>query len=634
MIKNGIYSLMCDDNQVGYRLVTQIGVFDASVNAVLNVVNAVSPNGDIKVQHIDGMYLSNKESNSGENFAEVTSNPVQIRVLLNQLGVLSLPLSIRVGTAALKRSISSISDYAYRYCFKDIQKFLDTEAGKDCNVLALFGVRRTGKTVLMEQSIKYLLEKGVSGNKIAYLTLHGGKRVTDQELCDISHVLLNNLGIDYLFIDEFTFTKGDLGFSTIYSDVYTDKKVILSGTNSLAFAPLFSYDLFDRVVRISTTYISYKEYSMLFDNNVDLMQYIKRGSILNRNTSYDAEHRDLKGHIDASNKYLMSAIKDNLFGAISRYDAIRDEYPHLTNLYFQDKSRLEMLLNNWLQNYGTELTIGVLEEIAGSSDLSTTVSNLTRSKSIAGDWKSFKSEMQSIYLNKLSLINKEYSFKAEELSEIKKFLTFIDCYVESNVVNPRRFNTEVSKLKAFLLPVILRYSLLEVIISVIDESYGELAEKYGIELDLEEFKARLLSTAEGKFFEDVIDMELIKRGMSFKKYRDGGEEIDLILDNNGNRLFEIKLTDTVYLTDLKWLTNKGVLAHFNPIDLNILCNIKEDDDVVCTEYDVLQALEERRKELYPDKVLPAWLIKALETADKETKHTIHYRNASKFLREL
>ena len=67
-------------------------------------------------------------------------------------------------------------------------------------------------------------------------------------------------------------------------------KVIISGTDLLLLELMSYYKLYDRCIKIHTTYIGYKEYNYIFNNNVDIMDYIRRGGVLVRSTFYDDTH--------------------------------------------------------------------------------------------------------------------------------------------------------------------------------------------------------------------------------------------------------------------------------------------------------------------------------------------------------
>lgn len=167
--------------------------------------------------------------------------------------------------------------------------------------------------------------------------------------------------------------------------------------------------------------------------------------------------------------------------------------------------------------------------------------------------------------------------------------------------------------------------------SIVDDNYSELALKYNVTIDIVEFKKRLLTTAIGQLFEDVIYLEFMQHGIDFGFYRDSNKEFDLVYKaTEGYHLYEIKLTNRIYLSDLKWLLCRDVIDKFQPVELCVLSNIPEDKEIHCTEYDVIKAVADK----YISRKLPAWVSERLKTADKDTVYTVRYRNASEFLKSM
>ncbi len=622
----GVYKLICDGEQVGYRLVTELGVFDCGMTVSSRITSKSDIFGSIPVINKDGRYYSEEEL-TGNVHSEVSRTNLQLDILLNSLGIVELDADLIFGESKLMKYIEPIVDLSKRFCFDTVKEFLDSKIGETKNILALFGLRRTGKTVMMQQAVKYLLDKGVSSEKIAYLTLKDNK-IDEIRLKDYISVLYDIFDIDYLFIDELTYAVGSLSFMSSLSDYYTDKKTMLAGTNSLGFVPLLRHTLFYRAIKVNTTYISYKEFSHLYPD-AKLLDYIKAGGILGVDKNYLQSHANIDKYINASNEYLFSSVVRNLFSGLENFDDLSFDYRLLSDMYFEDSERLKALLNNWLQHYGSDLILKIVRGVPlGSSEVSTTIVNL---RSSVADWSSFKDELRSLYLKKLKLIDDTYKFTTEELSEVKDFLSKIECYKKCDITFYKDSEEITSRRIAFLIPVILRYSLLNVIMSIVDDSYSELAEKYNVTIDIYEFKKRLLTTAIGQLFEDVIYLEFMQHGIDFGFYRDSNKEVDLVYKTSeGYHLYEIKLTSKIYLSDLKWLVCRDVLDKFKPVELCVLSNIPEDKEIRCTEYDVIKAVADK----YISRKLPAWVSERLKVADKDTVYTVHYRNASEFLKSL
>lgn len=622
----GVYKLICSGEQVGYRLVTELGVFDCGMTVSSRITSKSDILGSIPVINKDGRYCSEEEL-TGNVYSEVSRTNLQLDILLNSLGIVELDADLIFGKSKLEKYVEPITDLNKRFCFNMVKEFLDRKIGSTRNILALFGLRRTGKTVMIQQAVKHLLNKGVYSEKIACLTLKDNK-IDEIKLRDYISVLYDVFDIDYLFIDELTYAVGGLSFLSSLSDFYTTKKTILSGTNSLGFVPLLRHTLFYRAIKVNTTYISYKEFSHLYPD-AKLLDYIKAGGILGVDKHYLQSHANIDKYINASNEYLLSSVVRNLFSGLENFDDLSFDYRLLSDMYFEDSERLKALLNNWLQHYGSDLVLKIVRGVPlGSSEVSTTIVNLHNS---VADWSSFKDELRGLYLKHLKLIDDTYKFTNEELSEVKDFLSKIECYKNCDITFYRDSEEITNRQIAFLIPVILRYSLLNVIMSIVDDSYSELAEKYNVTIDIAEFKKRLLTTAIGQLFEDVIYLEFMQHGIDFGFYRDSNKEVDLVYKTNeGYHLYEIKLTSKIYLSDLKWLVCRDVLDKFQPVELCVLSNISEDKEIHCTEYDVIKSVVDK----YTSRKLPVWVSERLKTADKDTVYTVHYRNASEFLKSL
>lgn len=624
----GVYRLICDGEQVGYRLVTELGVFDCGVLPSSRGINESAILGSISVINKDGGYYSEEEL-TGNVYSEVSRTNLQLGILLNSLGIVDLDADLIFGKSKLEKYVEPITDLNKRFCFNTVKEFLDSKIGETRNILALFGLRRTGKTVMMQQAIKYLLDKGVSSEKVACLTLRDNK-IDEIRLKDYISVLYDIFDIDYLFIDELTYAIGNLSFLSSLSDFYTTKRTMLSGTNSLGFVPMLRHTLFYRAIKVNTTYISYKEFSHLYPD-AKLLDYIKAGGILGVDKHYLQSHANIDSYIDASNEYLLSSVMRNLFSGLENFDDLSFDYRLLSDMYFEDLERLKALVNNWLQHYGSDLVLKIVRGVPlGSSEVSTTIVNL---RSSVADWSSFKNELRTLYLKRLKLIDDTYNFTNDELSEVKDFLSKIECYKKCDMTFYKGSDEEKvsSRQLVFLIPVILRYSLLSLIMSIVDDNYSELAVKYNVTIDIAEFKKRLLTTAIGQLFEDVIYLEFMQHGIDFGFYRDSNKEVDLVYKaTEGYHLYEIKLTNKIYLSDLKWLLCRDVIDKFQPVELCVLSNIPEDKEIHCTEYDVIKSVADK----YTNRKLPAWVSERLKTADKDTVYTVHYRNASEFLKSM
>lgn len=338
LMENRIYELLDSDfNTVAYRFKTDIGTFDIPIKVLENELEYL-PESDGKMQSADkrGIVSLSAKHNArtilyehlGLEKKEQESSRITFDLALGD----SLLGLIKRGNTANRRN-----------CFDKVTMFLDNTDTTKQNILSLYGVRRTGKTFLMYQAIRYLQDKGVSLDKIAFITISPDK-TESLELMQYIQSLVKVYEIEYVFIDEITYVKDELSLLTELSDCYFEVKFVLTGTNSAGFLPLFRQYLYGRTLRVSTSYISYNEYIKLV-GKCSVLEYIRQGGILQTNVLYEDTHKTyLEQRAELSKAYIDTAIIQNLFGTIKQSDYFSDKYPLLSDMYFIDTEDLKTLL--------------------------------------------------------------------------------------------------------------------------------------------------------------------------------------------------------------------------------------------------------------------------------------------------
>ena len=174
----------------------------------------------------------------------------------------------------LRQMIETVKGFKKRDCFGRIEKFLH---GTDrTRVCALYGLRRTGKTTLLLQTIAEMSEEEFG--KCFYAKMN-----TENTMAQITRDLdkMFDNGYRYAFIDEVTLMKDFIDSAALFSDIYSmmGMKIVLSGTDSLGFWFAHDNELYDRVRMIHTTFIPFREYSRLLGiDSID--EYIRYGGTL------------------------------------------------------------------------------------------------------------------------------------------------------------------------------------------------------------------------------------------------------------------------------------------------------------------------------------------------------------------
>ncbi|HAQ28609.1 MAG TPA: ATPase, partial [Ruminococcaceae bacterium] len=227
--------------------------------------------------------------------------------------------------------IETVKGFKKRDCFGRIEKFLH---GTDrTRVCALYGLRRTGKTTLLLQTIAEMPEEEFG--KCFYAKMN-----TENTMAQITRDLdkMFDNGYCYAFIDEVTLMKDFIDSAALFSDIYSmmGMKIILSGTDSLGFWFAHDNELYDRVRMIHTTFIPFREYSRLLGiDSID--EYIRYGGLLSQG-ELDFENEDVIAD-DASfrddestRKYVDTAISRNIQHSLAccqyghRFGPLRELY--------------------------------------------------------------------------------------------------------------------------------------------------------------------------------------------------------------------------------------------------------------------------------------------------------------------
>ncbi len=168
-----------------------------------------------------------------------------------------------------------------RFMFPEIVAHLEAPHEISKRILCLFGLRRSGKTVLLRQSIRYLLERGISPDNIHYLEMEPGDDF--EALYDYANPRAKK-GV-YFFVDEIGNAELFVNRAQILFDALTEAygaKMVLTGTNSLAVWLTGTTALFDRSTIIRVSHLSFYEHCKFVIKTTDpsaedLRQYIING---------------------------------------------------------------------------------------------------------------------------------------------------------------------------------------------------------------------------------------------------------------------------------------------------------------------------------------------------------------------
>lgn len=619
-----IYSLIDDTGRMwGYRLKTDIGVFDMPLQfEPAGGFSKISGQIDLRKDSF-GDYASAEEFDLSRDkkIPSLGWNVCLKNLVTNHIGY-NVDLGFRVFLGdKLTKEISKCSGLGTRDCFKDLSAWL-RDADATPNTMILFGVRRTGKTVLLYQSMQMLQDAGVPASDMAYFTLRRD-RIDTAELLAYIQTLIYDIGVKYIFIDEVTFLADDMSsLSALYDEFGgSGTKFVLSGTNTAGFLPVLDEYLYDRALCLSTSYISFNEFSRLMPQGEnDVKSYIALGGVFKETVGLSSS----SSRRETPAGYVSTAITQNICGSLEHSRLLRQAYPEISTLVFSPRvSEMNTLFYKWLEAYSEPLTSDILQNALSVESLSMAARNL-RTQGILALHK-YRKDLAKRILARLNL--KEHKFYSESLlSELKKLLSQLECVKEA------------SEGMSFLVPIQLKVALLDKIVQFGKEEYDALQKEHPDLVGWEVAEKSIRSTALGVLFEDVIYLSLITYPARFRKYRTKkGEEIDVVFDN-GN-LCEIKVTSKPSLADCRWLTKKSIWADLgfseNEVSLFVISSCKESKVLRGTREDVLNAVIAKRKAANPNWQPQSDLLAELESVRNDNfVYNIQCISAEEFLLNL
>lgn len=263
------------------------------------------------------------------------------------------PSNVLVGDD-LSKIISIAKGFKHRFIFNDLYKFLSTPYTSP-KICILYGVRRTGKSVMMAQAIEKLLNAGVSKNVVAYVDVKATGTVA--ELYTWLDTFLRN-GIKYVFLDEISLLSGFIQTSAVLADVYAMRgiKLVIAGTDSLSLEMAGKSSLYDRYVAISTTSIRYKEYSYL-TGDTDILNYLKSGGVLPADLFYTG---------NKVSGYIKTSITDNIKNSVEKANNYRE---HALIVELINKGLLNKVVEEAVGNYSIDSMADTISTIYRNGSL-------------------------------------------------------------------------------------------------------------------------------------------------------------------------------------------------------------------------------------------------------------------------
>lgn len=417
----------------------------------------------------------------------------------------------------------------------------------DGKVMVLRGLRRTGKTVMMQQAILNY----IGTDDTLYIQCQNNDDVND-----IADKIFDSKK-KYVFLDEVTKAPNFIDLASVFSDesAASGYKIVMAGTDSLGFAFAKNNELFNRMHEIRTTYIPFAEYTNL--TGKDLFEYMKYGGTLcEENYFYNGE--TLK-------EYTNSAIIDNILHTYENWK----EGKHKVDFYPAKKAEdIRSLVNYYVRVETKRFIVESLEKFEASEFHSPAQMFKNHARIRKRNPEMYKNEhipdIEPLRDAKLAeewksilQINDDYQFKitTDLIHEIRENLITLDVldYVKND-------STKDRLLYYFTQPG-MRYCHIQLAIDTLINN--ERVQREYSKADIDAVVSKIREDIEGRLLEDIVFLDLKKRFMgnkdiSVRKFsRDA--EYDVVVTNNSTHksiAFEVKRSDQMVERQKKHLVNK------------------------------------------------------------------------------
>lgn len=335
-----------------------------------------------------------------------------------------------------------------RDCFNDVMKYLNAKATS--KICVIYGLRRTGKTVLMRQAVNALTEE--QKNKAVFITCN-----INTDFYDILNYLKKLLGEGkkIFFIDEITYAKNFQNLAEVLSDNFVqnyDARIILTGTDSLGLSLPSHSNLYDRIVFIHTTYMSFPEFARIMQNNsIDF--YIKHGNTLTEDNPFKDP--------DSANLYIETSIISNFIDSLQKSEGIRSYPPALTELY--DNEDLENAILRIINSYSQTIVLRALRKQFELSSLNNAENSIIKAKTNP-DLSNKNVVKHTDITDNVKQLLKIKDFKEvitrQHLDVIKNFLKEMDVITTIPVITSYIDNTQDSNMELITHPGMYHANLL------------------------------------------------------------------------------------------------------------------------------------------------------------------------------
>ena len=501
--------------------------------------------------------------------------------------------NVTVGNA-LRRFVQPVVNYRRRDGYKALETYLYQDS--DGKVFILCGLRRTGKTTLIRQTIAAMMPEDF--DKAAFIQVKPGDTLGNLNF-DMQWLADNQYR--YVFLDEVTFADDFIDGAALFSDIYaaSGMKVVLSGTDSLGFLFSESEELYDRCFMLHTTLIPYREYERVL-GVAGIDNYIRYGGTMSLGGKHYNETSTFASKRSAD-EYVDSAIARNIQHSLEFYQH-GDHFRHLHELY--EKNELTSAINRVVEDINQRFTLEVLTRDFLSNDLGISAKNLRKDRSRPTnildriDPKSFTERLRTT----MEILNKPEQIVVitdAHRQEIKEYLDLLDLTVDIPTEflpakNERLFRTAISQPG-------LRYAQAEAFIRqlLMDEQFQGLSA-----VDRGWVAERILDEIRGRMMENIVLLEtkMAKPEKQVLRLQFAVGEFDMVIVD------PVKVTCEIY-------------------------EIKHSTEIVPAQYRFLEDLEKRKATEFRYGTITRRVV-IYRGESKGLENGIEYLNVEEYLKTL
>lgn len=236
-----------------------------------------------------------------------------------------------------------------RDAYDKVLDFINSDRCRDGVVGVIYGLRRTGKTTIMEQVMTDNVDK------FSFEFWEATKKDTMNDVYACLDEAVDNK-VDCVFVDEITNVPDFIDNAALLADIYAKEglRIILAGTDSLSFVFAENSSLYGRTENISTTYIPFEEHCRVLGTK-DMDDYISYGGLMKKGLTKE-------DHIVHDYQSACRYLDDAVSGNISRSIQCLARYSNNTELSSVPFSEMIAVVEKMVEKYSGVLNTALANE--------------------------------------------------------------------------------------------------------------------------------------------------------------------------------------------------------------------------------------------------------------------------------